>query len=151
MNNVDARCLAQQHRQAANDRLIDGMRALAAAEDQQRWRASALGSNLEKCLAYWHARNFPMAKILCRLLEMDCRARYKMRDHSISESWNNVWLERQGRNVFHDRRQHRRTRRVSADADHHVGRKLVEHSACVPNGARQNECSLQPRHQADVL
>ena len=130
--------LALQNRQAANHRFVDGVRALASAEDEQCRRAAALGRDLEKRLPHRNARDFGMAKIFRRLLEMHRRARHKSRDHAIGKSRHHVRLKGQRRNVLDHRRQHRRAGGISAHADHHVGREFVEHAARIPDGARQD-------------
>ena len=151
MNDVDAGSLALQDGQAANHRLIDGMRALAASKYEHRRSATVLGCNFKKCLAHRNAGNFGVAKIFCGFLEMHGCARNKFGDHAIGESRHHVGLEGERRNMLHDSRQHCRAGGVSTHADHHVRREFIQHPSRIPDGAGKVEGRFQASREADIL
>ena len=64
MEDVNAWCLALQHGQAADHRVVDCVRALAAAEHEDRWGSAALGRNLKECLAHRDSCDLNVTKIL---------------------------------------------------------------------------------------
>src|SRR4051812_3627732 len=111
------------------------MRALAAAEDEQRWRSFTFGRNFEECLAHRNPSDLAMAKIFCRLRKVNCRSRDEAGNHAIGKSGHDIRFERQRRDMFHDSREHGWAGGISSDADDDVGSELVEHAAGVPYGA----------------
>ena len=151
MDDVNPRRLAPQHGQTSDHRLVDGMRALASPEHQHGRRAAPLGGNLEKRLPHRNSGHGCVPKIFRGLLKMHRRRRHESSHYPIGETRNNVRLKRQRGNMLYHRRQHRRPGSISAHADHHIGRKLVQHSPRAPDRPRQIERRLDPRHPTDVL
>src|ERR1700680_3471524 len=99
--------------------LVDGMRALASAEDKQGWfRAQRiLIGDLEKGLTDWHTGDLAAAEGQSRFGEVHGRSRNQRRYQAVGKSGHEVGLKYKRWNSAQYRREHGWARGVSADAD----------------------------------
>jgi len=101
VDDVKAGNLFAQRGQGVDDRPVDGVRSLAAAEDQQRGRlvGGAARRDLEERGADRDAGDFIFAEVAARLVELDGGGGDQGRDQAIGEAGDYVGLEGDGRNA----------------------------------------------------
>src|SRR5262249_34543356 len=99
MNNADSRCLTLEYGKAADHGLVDRVRTLAAAENQNGGSSSAFGGNLKESLTNRNACDLAVAEVFRGLLEVHRGAGDEARDQPVGESRHDVRLERQRRDV----------------------------------------------------
>ncbi len=127
MDDAEARNSFCQSRQRFEDGGVDGVRALAASEDQQRWlRVVRPRRDVEEFATNGNAGDLAVAEVGAGLLELDGGGFSSPRRQSIGEARDDVRLEGDRRNAKDAAHQHRRSGSVAADADHDVGSKLAD-------------------------
>ena len=152
MNQAQARHLLRECRECLHDRDVDGVRALAAAENQKRgttFRCSR--RNAKKLMPYGHASDDGIGEVFLRGCEVDCRCLHERCHQTIREAGNHVRLEGHQRNVEHRSGEHGGAGSIAADAHDDIGMEAANDLCRFRDSAREIEESLESSCEADAI